>query len=221
MSETSTMELHPFYKFLQTRATRGLPGKTAHLKLQPEPLDENFTMPPSESENGYPSSVLIPVYQDRQNHLNVILTLRTDSVRHAGQISFPGGRSDSGESLHETALRETHEEVGISPSMVQIACSITPLYLYRSNNRSTPYVGFLSGIPDLKPNPAEVEEAFSVRLDSLLDERNMIREVWELSYATFRVPYWNVHSTPLWGATAMIMSELLELYREFLGDKEL
>jgi len=209
-------DLHPFYHFLKSRSSEKLPGKTAHLKLQPEPLDENFRMPPSESENGHPSSVLIPMFQDRENQLNVILTLRTDSIRHAGQISFPGGRSDMGESLQETALRETREEVGISPEMVQIACSITPLYLFRSNNRITPYVGFLSGIPELKPNPAEVEEAFSVRLDSLLDEKNLIREVWELSYATFRVPYWDVHSTPLWGATAMIMSELLELYREFL-----
>lgn len=187
--------------------------------MQPIPLDNNYRFPEPDNETVHPSSVLIPLYKSESNSLNVILTLRTDSIRHAGQISFPGGRSENNELPVETALRETHEEVGIEPGSVLIAGSISPLYLYRSNNQITPFVGFLNKIPALKPNPIEVEEIITISLDALLKDDCLIWETWQLQDICCKVPYWNFHSTPLWGATAMMMSELLELYKEFL-DRE-
>lgn len=209
------MALHSFHEYLLDRAKNELPGREAQMKMSPEPLDPDVVLPRKESDTAHPSSVLIPLFPDKDDRLNVILTLRTDSIRHAGQISFPGGRREGDESPEETALRETEEEIGVFRNRVQIACSITPLYLHRTDNQITPFVGFLDQEPDLIPNPAEVKEAFSVPLQELINNQNFKKEQWDLSQASFHVPHWTIHEVPLWGATAMMMNELLELYKEF------
>lgn len=209
------MGVHPFYHFLQKRSGEELPGRDAQMKMSPVPLDPDFVLPHQQSDTAHPSSVLIPLFPDENNDLHVIFTLRTKGIRHAGQISFPGGRRENGETLEETALRETEEEIGVSRDDVQLACTITPLYLHRTDNQITPFVGFLEAKPVLIPNPAEVEEVFTIPMSMLISEENFAVEEWELSYATFEVPYWNIHDVPLWGATAMMMNELLELYKEF------
>lgn len=210
------MDRNPFFSFLENRSDDSLPGRVAQLKMSPVPLDPDFVLPQDPSETAHPSSVLIPLFTGYDKRLYVVLTLRTNNIRHAGQISFPGGRCEPGEKLLETALRETKEEVGIEPEDILIACKITPLYLYRTDNQITPFVGFLANEPELKPNPVEVEEAFSVTLDELLSEKILKRKEWHFKHASFDVPYWDIHRVPLWGATAMMMNELLELYREFL-----
>ncbi|WP_176719421.1 NUDIX hydrolase [Rhodohalobacter halophilus] len=168
---------------------------------------------------GHPSSVLVPLFPDQDEELQVILTLRTDSIRHAGQISFPGGRSEVNETPVETALRESQEEIGIEPTTVNIAGNISPLYLDRSNNRISPFVGFLESKPELTRNPNEVEEIIFVQLDQLLKDQYLKREIWELQDRKLVVPFWDIHRVPLWGATAMMMSELLELYQKFLNEE--
>lgn len=209
------MGVHPFYRFLQRRSKEELPGRDAQMKMAPVPLDPDFVLPHQQSDTAHPSSVLIPLFPDENDDLHVIFTLRTETIRHAGQISFPGGRRENRESLRETALRETEEEIGVHRDHVQLACTITPLYLHRTDNQITPFVGFLEKKPELIPNPAEVKEAFTIPMNLLFSKENFVVEKWELSHATFRVPYWNIHDVPLWGATAMMMNELLELYKEF------
>ncbi|NBC02585.1 MAG: NUDIX domain-containing protein [Bacteroidetes bacterium] len=210
------MATHPFHQFLVKRSRKELPGREAQLKMSPEPLDPDFVLPQKKSDTAHPSSVLIPLFPDHENQLQVILTLRTDSIRHAGQISFPGGRQEGSETPEETALRETEEEIGVVRNKVQIACSITPLYLHRTDNQITPYVGFLEEEPELIPDPAEVQEAFSIPVQNLMNGENFKKEEWDLAHSSFHVPFWTIHEVPLWGATAMMMSELLELYKEFV-----
>lgn len=206
-----------FVQFLNQRLKKPLPGKAAHQKMMPEPVDQATEIPVESIDNsGHPSGVLIPLYPDSEMNLNVILTLRTNSIRHAGQISFPGGRSDQQETFIDTALRETREEIGIAEKSIKVLGSLTPFYLYRSNNKITPVVGFMDQKPAMQRNPMEVEEIITVRLDTLLSEKMVQKEQWDLSQNSFYVPYWNFHSVPLWGATAMIMSELLIIYSEFL-----
>ncbi len=210
------MSLHPFYNFLKKLPKEKLPGRQAQIKMSPEPLDPNVVLPKEKSDTAQPSSVLVPLFPGQNQKLHVILTLRTDNIRHAGQISFPGGQNEKNESLEETALRETEEEIGVKRSQIKLACSITPLYLYKTDNQITPFVGFLDKKPKLTPNPEEVEEAFAISMDDLLDEKTLKKEKWDLPHISMMVPYWDIHRVPLWGATAMMMSELVELYREFL-----
>jgi len=214
------MPNHRFFPYLKERLRQPLPGWDAQLKLCPAPTDckPERRRPDNDSE-GHPSSVLIPLFPDQNLNINVILTLRTDLIRHAGQISFPGGRSEVNESPVETALRESHEEVGIDPKSVNIAGSISPLYLDRSDNRINPFIGFMDEKPALTRNPNEVEEIIIVKMDQLLNDQLLKREIWELQDRKLEVPYWDIHKVPLWGATAMMMSELLELYQSFLDKK--
>jgi hypothetical protein len=84
-----------------------------------------------------------------------------------------------------------------------------------SNNRVYPVVGFTKQQPEFDLCPDEVEEVFTITLDTLLLKKNITVEDWNLRTHTYRVPYWDVHQVPLWGATAMMLNELLELYREY------
>lgn len=206
------------YYFLKARLNRdALPGRPSQVKMAPIPKDErNPTRKMEAPPEANDSSVLILIFPNDKDVPELVLTLRTRGINHGGQLSFPGGRAEQGESTIETALREAREEIGINPEDVKIAGTISKLYVAHSDNHVTPVVGFLDYTPELTLNPNEVEEAFSVEIDSLLNKENLMVEDWELhENATYRVPYWDVHQVPLWGATAMMLSEFLELYREF------
>ncbi|MDZ7691356.1 MAG: CoA pyrophosphatase [Balneolaceae bacterium] len=208
--------MHPFIDYLQKRLQQPLPGRGLHLKMAPEPVDEempNRMMDPT--PHARQSSVLVLVYPNADDELELLLTLRSSHINHGGQISFPGGRSEDDETPVETALREAEEEVGISADKVTIVGTLTDLFVNHSNNDVTPVVGFMHQQPELTLDPHEVEEAFSVELESLLGKKNLTVEDWNLRDHTFKVPYRDVHRVPLWGATAMMLNEFLELYREY------
>lgn len=214
------MSQHSFFTYLEQRLRSDLPGREAQLKMSPKPLDPDVVLPLKKTTTSTPSSVLIPLYTDENNELQTIFTLRTNRIRHAGQISFPGGRKENNETLKEAALRETEEEIGVEQQLITVPGSISPLYLHRTDNQITPFVGFMRQKPEMTLNPYEVEEAFSCSLNKLCNNQSVICEEWTLNDNTFRVPYWDIHRVPLWGATAMILSELLVLYREFLNEKK-
>lgn len=211
--------MHPFFKFLNKLPDDQLPGQPAQKEMFPAPSGQHIIRPPFSDKGGYPSAVLIPLYAapGDAHSLHVILTLRAKTIRHAGQISFPGGRKEGNEPLQSTALRETHEEIGILPDLVTVAREITPLYLERTHNHIQPFVGFLDKKPAMKRNPDEVQEIIIVSFDELLDNKSIKNELWNLEKVKYNVPFWDIHQIPLWGATAMIMSELLELYKRFLS----
>lgn len=161
------------------------------------------------------SSVLIPLITWKEE-LEVVLTLRTQSINHGGQLSFPGGGKEGDESIVETALREAQEEIGLHTSGVKVAGQLTPLYVGHSDNMVTPVVAFLDHEQRFTPNPNEVDEIITVPISKLIEEQHLVEEDWDLRGTPYRVPFWNIHRVPLWGATAMMMSELVELYKEFL-----
>lgn len=209
-------QLHPFYHFLKKRSEESLPGENAHQKMAPVPLNPGFNLPEIDENKAHPSAVLALLFPDQFQKLHILFTLRTGSISHAGQISFPGGRSEDNEDLMQTAFRETREEIGVSRDDVHIVCSLSPFTLHNSENRITPFVGFLTKKPQTNPNPDEVEEIFSCNLDKLMDKHTLKKKRWSLLDHEFEVPYWDIHEVPLWGATAMMLSELLDLYREYL-----
>jgi len=207
-----------FYNFLKQRLNKGnLPGLASQKKMAPEPVSQNAEMRKLEApSSANASSVLILLFPNSKDDLELILTLRASNINHGGQLSFPGGRSENGETEIETALREAKEEIGIKTDDVHIAGLLSKLYVAHSDNYVTPVVGFLDYTPELILNPAEVEEAFSVEVESLLGKENLTVENWDLrKSSTYKVPYWDVHRVPLWGATAMILSEFLELYEAY------
>ena len=160
------------------------------------------------------SAVLVPIITWKEE-LEIVLTLRTAGIKHGGQLSFPGGGKEGNETCDETALRESREEIGLIEENVQVAGALTRLYVDRSNNLVTPIVGFIDEEQEFQRNPNEVEEVFTVPISELLNTENHNEEEWDIRDSKIEVPFWSIHHVPLWGATAMMLSELLELYKEY------
>lgn len=210
----------PFQTFLEQRIAHSLPGEHAQNKMRPHPsIEKNPVFGSNLPEhNEYRNSgVLVPIIT-WGNELEIILTLRTNGIKHGGQLSFPGGGREGNETIEETALREAREEIGLIEQSVSIAGQLTPLYVNHSNNMVTPVVGFISEKQNFTPNPNEVAEIFTVPFSELIASKNKMREEWDLRDTKYTVPFWDIHHVPLWGATAMMMSELMELYNEFKAD---
>ncbi len=210
--------MHQLIQFLEDRLSRKLPGRKAQIKMAPEPVNEGKVREMEPPDNVNKSSVLILLFPNEEGQLELILTLRSHDIDHGGQISFPGGRAEKNESLYQTALREAKEEIGVSPDAITIVGELSELYVSHSNNLVTPIIGFTNRRPDFNINPAEVEEVFAIELHSLLHKKNITVEDWDLHSYTYRVPYWDIHQVPLWGATAMMLNEFLDLYREFVNN---
>lgn len=207
--------MHDLITFLTNRLQKNLPGRDAQIEMAPKPVSEGEMRQMDPPEDVKQSSVLILLFPNDEEELELTLTLRTNDIDHGGQISFPGGRAHEGETAVETALREAEEEIGVAPESVNIIGQLSDLYVSHSNNLVIPIVGFLNKRPEFKIDPREVEEVFAVELESLLHKKNLTVEDWDLRTNTYKVPYWDIHRVPLWGATAMMLNEFLELIREF------
>ncbi len=147
----------------------------------------------------------------------IVLTVRRQDVPdHAGQISFPGGQREGSEPLTETALREANEEVALNPQSVTMLGTLTPLYIPPSNFCVHPHVGVVNHNPCLVPTDREVERVLQVPLHLLLDPETRVVEPWTLQGTTVEVPYYDVESYTVWGATAMMLAEMLAVVQDIL-----
>ena len=154
-----------------------------------------------------PAGVLIPIIEHADS-LSVLLTQRSSELtHHAGQVSFPGGSMESADAdITQTALRETHEEIGIRPEQVDVAGYLPPM-LTVSGFAVTPVVGLV--VPDisLTLDEREVEFAFEVPLSFLLDDKNQQSSQRELRGVIVPIIEFNYERRRIWGATANILVE--------------
>lgn len=187
---------------------------TAHGHMAP--LGAGEMIPPG---NASPreAGVLVLIYPEYKPHTmprkaewRLVLTRRTDSLRgHSGQISFPGGKRDPEDtSFVDTALRETCEELGLCQDTIEIIGSLSRIYIPPSNFHVYPQVGYLKQSPEFVPNPIEVAEVFSIPLSALLDDRHKRQEQRTFGDMTVMVPYYAFNGHKVWGATAVMLSEL-------------
>jgi 8-oxo-dGTP pyrophosphatase MutT (NUDIX family) len=138
-----------------------------------------------------------------------LLTLRSSTLKsHTGQISFPGGRIEPGETPEDAALRECEEETGIPAHLPEILGRLTPITSPASKGAVLPIVAWLDEDVPIRIHPDEVEEAFWQPLDELGEPT--VTE-WELRGMKMLVPHWPVHRVPLWGLTACVLEELRQL----------
>lgn len=200
-----------------------LKGIDSHIKMSPMIENEPYR-PLTPIGTPKPSSVLLLLVGSNTDTLNVLLTLRSSNVHHhKRQISFPGGHCEKGEELVSTALREAEEEIGLNPNEIRIIGMLSPLYVPPSETLVYPIVGYIKDIEKLNINYDEVEEVILQPLFYFLDENTRTIEKWLWEGRNIDVPLWNVHKdVPLWGATAMILSEFVDIVRDvlFQGDYE-
>lgn len=179
----------------------------AHRGLMPRPRSQ--VRDPEQTGRPRQSAVLALLFSENGS-LRVVLTKRRDDLgSHAGQISFPGGRNDPPETFAQTALRETEEEIGVRPEALNILGQLTTIYIPPSDFEVHPFVAWHVGRPHFVPSPAEVAEVVDVSISYLLDPRHQRREPWHIRGMQIEVPYFQVDEHKVWGATAMMLAELL------------
>ncbi len=168
------------------------------------------------------AAVLALLYPGESGEAHLLLTARPDALRdHAGQIAFPGGRREDGETFEHTALRETHEEVGIAPDAITVLGALTPIYIPPTRFCAYPFVGAVAKLPPLMLQPSEVARVLHVPLAALLDPQTRATGNWtvpgEPSDSLPRsggVPLYRLADGDVWGATAMMLAELLAVVQD-------
>lgn len=150
-------------------------------------------------------------------HVLLILRKSYEGV-HSDQIGFPGGKAEKGdENILATALRETYEEVGVHPNKVQVIKSLTKVFIPPSNFEVQPYIGLYDASEPFIPEEAEVEALVEVPVRDFLDDRNLRSQRLSTSYASnIEVPAFKLNGHTVWGATAMMLNEIKEIFNETL-----
>ena len=191
-----------------------LGGLKAQFMLAPE-LRKQYDENKIKVQNPRKAAVLALFYPNENNETCFLLTERaTYKGTHSAQISFPGGKADkTDKNLQETALREAFEEVGIDKKDIKIIREITDVYIPPSNFLATPFIGVCNYQPKFKTN-YEVEKLFSVLLSDLLNNANLTTRKMNTSYMkSIEVPCFLLNNSIVWGATAMMLSEIKELFK--------
>jgi len=162
-----------------------------------------------------PAAVLCALFDEpgEAGEAHVVLTRRSTKLRsHTGQVSFPGGRLDHGETARQAALRESREEVGLDPDTVDVFGRLATVRTVANPAPIVPFVGALPGRPVLRPNPAEVDRAFTVPLAELADPEVYREELWTFPDGVERsMNFFELIGDTVWGATARMLTELLQL----------
>jgi 8-oxo-dGTP pyrophosphatase MutT (NUDIX family) len=160
------------------------------------------------------AAVLVPLYEEG-GRLHAVFTKRpADMRRHAGEISFPGGRMDDDEDLRDTALREAEEEIGLAREQVQVVGALPPTGTIVTNYAVYPFVGLTGSGNAFRPNPMEVDQVVELALPDLIDgfeRKRLIRRGVPIKTDTY-----TVGGHLIWGATARILGTLLERLRPLL-----
>lgn len=188
-------------------------------KAQKIMSSKGYDMNRTANHNSKIAAVMILLFQDAQDAWQTIYIKRPSrnpNDKHSGQLSFPGGQQESNDAdLRYTALRETEEELGIPMAEIEIIAPLSSIYVFVSDFNVFPFVGYLSQPPRFDIQKSEVDYPIIYPLQKLLDVNPAPRKDLALTQGVLLkdIPYYDLNGDTLWGATAMITSELLEILR--------
>lgn len=190
-----------------------LPGWDAQMQMAPS-YRPRYSDEQIKNYNPKTSAVLALFYQKRGEWYLVLIQRRAYEGVHSKQVSFPGGKQEYGENLQQTALRETKEEVGIASESVEVIGTLSTLYIPPSNFLVYPFVGLLKEEPQFEKQDYEVEEILEVPLRFFLDENNRTTSTIMVNKTIpYDVPAFNFEGHVIWGATAIMLSELVAVLK--------
>lgn len=209
------MDFNDFITSFKEKMTNPLPGISSQLKMATmrRLIKEGKVVVPDDVRKGgvlalfYPSNGTIYIVFIKRNEYPGV---------HSGQISFPGGGWEEGDKdMVATALREAEEEIGVDRLEVTPIGNLTELFIPPSNFLVTPVVGYANERPDFSPDPEEVDRILEVSLDELLDKKTMQeQEITIFPDVRIKVPCFYIEGCVIWGATAMMLSELLDIINQ-------
>lgn len=203
------MELGELELRLGRALTGSLPGAEAQALLAPRPRRGWRRGPVPE---GCPDAAGLLLLCPGANGVQLVLTVRGAALPyHAGQVSLPGGAVEAGESIEAAALREAHEEAGVDPDQVRLLGRLTPLHIPVSRYVLHPVLAVADRRLRLRPGPREVARILEVPLSQLTDPARVGVDERMRDGQPLRVPYLTLEGERVWGATAMVLAELVSL----------
>lgn len=207
--------MHDFIHKLIQQINLGIPGVEAQYKMAPTRRlkpDESYYQ---KKQAAPKSSVLILLYPKNNSIYFVLIERPKYQGTHSGQISFPGGKIDANDlSPSYTAIRETFEEIGVNISQENIIAQLTSLYIPASNFEVFPFLAWCNFQPVFIPNKREVAAILETPISMILNNENISNiDVPIFNGLTYNAPCFNLLGKNVWGATAMILSELKEIIK--------
>jgi 8-oxo-dGTP pyrophosphatase MutT (NUDIX family) len=209
------MDFQDFLHYVPNLIPVELPAVLAHIKMAPKERMEELKSLDLKTKNPRIAAVMMLLYpKNGETHLVLIVRNAYNGV-HSSQIAFPGGKYEKSDPNFETtALRETYEEVGISPEKIEVIKHFTPMYIPPSNFLVYPFLGISTDELSFYPDIREVANIIELPLSVFLNDEIIIEATLSTSYAAnVLVPAFNIQNHVVWGATAMILSELRDVLK--------
>lgn len=209
------MDFQYFLQYVPNLIPIELPAISAHIKMAPKERIESLKNMDFKAENPRIAAVMMLFYpKNGKTHLVLIVRNAYNGV-HSSQIAFPGGKYEATDAdFAETALRETHEEVGVMPNKIEIIKHFSPMYIPPSNFLVHPFLGISKEELSFYPDVREVADIIELPLSVFLNDEIIIEATLSTSYANNTlVPAFNIQNHIVWGATAMILSELRDVLK--------
>jgi 8-oxo-dGTP pyrophosphatase MutT (NUDIX family) len=209
------MTFEELIRKLEVRLGEDLPAALAHEAMRAtrsdlSPIQFSHSVPPR------PGAVLLLLYPGSDGAINFPLIKRPDYAgTHSGQVSFPGGKAEPGETIIQTALREAWEEIGVKPEDVNVIGVLSEFFVMPSNFMVTPVVGYLTKRPDFVPDKFEVVRVLEGDVKRLMpDESITTSEILVAKTYKLMAPHFLIDNEIVWGATAMMLNEFRYILKQ-------
>lgn len=199
---------------LKQKFQQPLPGKNSHLKMSPPNRAKELLGMQEQMNLARQSAIMVLLFPVNDQLKTVFIKRSEYDGMHSGQIAFPGGKKEkTDQNFEETALRETFEEVGVKADDIEVIGQLSDLFIPPSNFIVKPFVGYCTRQPAYNIDRKEVQSVIEIDLADFYSENRIFEKEFSsgTSGQTIKAPYFDIMNIEIWGATAMITSELLDV----------